>query len=77
MMTRIVSVTTFVVALAAIATARPAPSTHTVHEKRFGLHHRWTNPLRVRSEAEIHVRVGLKQQNLHLGPELLTDVSVN
>ncbi|PCG93932.1 hypothetical protein PENOC_085330 [Penicillium occitanis (nom. inval.)] len=74
-MTRIVSLTALVAALAAIAAARPAPSTHTVHEKRYGLHHRWTNPLRIRSESDIHVRVGLKQSNLHRGHEYLMDVS--
>jgi tripeptidyl-peptidase-1 len=73
-MTRIVSLTVLVAALAALATARPAPSTHTVQEKRHGLHSRWTNPLRIRSESDIHVRVGLKQNNLHRGHEFLMDV---
>lgn len=76
-MTRIVSLTALVAALAAVATARPAPSTHSVHEKRGGLHHRWTNPLRIRSESDIHVRVGLKQNNLHRSHEYLMDVLAN
>lgn len=74
-MTRIVSV--LVAALAALAAARPAPSTHTVHEQRYGLHRRWNNPLRIRSDSEIHVRIGLKQNNLHRGHEYLMDVLVN
>lgn len=76
-MTRIVSLTAIVAALAAFVAARPAPSTHTVHEKRDGLHHRWANPSRIRSDADIHVRVGLKQNNLHRGHEYLMDVLVN
>lgn len=76
-MTRISSLTAIFVVLAAVASARPAPSTHTVHEKRDGLHHRWTNPLRIRSDSSIHVRVGLKQSNLHRGHEYLMDVLVN
>lgn len=75
MMTRIVSLTALLTAaLAAVASARPAPSTHTVHEKRGAIHSRWNNPLRVRSEADVHVKIGLKQNNLYQGHDLLMDV---
>jgi tripeptidyl-peptidase I len=76
-MTRLVSLTTLVVAaLAAVATARPAPSTHAVHEKRSAVHSRWSNPLRIRSDVGVPVKIGLKQSNLHHGHDLLMDVLV-
>ncbi|OKL57999.1 Aorsin [Talaromyces atroroseus] len=75
-MTRLVFLTTLVVAaFAAVATARPAPSTHTVHEKRSAVHSRWSNPLRIKSDFFIPVKIGLKQSNLHRGHDLLMDVS--
>ncbi|CRG84245.1 Aorsin [Talaromyces islandicus] len=74
-MTRIISLTALVAALAASSAARPAPNTHAVHEKRGAVSSRWSNPLRVRSDADVHVKIGLKQNNLHRGHDLLMDVS--
>jgi tripeptidyl-peptidase-1 len=73
-MTRIISLTALVAALAASSAARPAPSTHAVHEKRGALPSRWSSPLRVRSDADVHVKIGLKQNNLHRGYDMLMDV---
>lgn len=74
MMSLTVTLTTFLLALVLSTIAFPAPHTHTVHERRVRRHARWTNPLRIRSESTVQVRVGLKQSNLHYGHDFLMDV---
>lgn len=66
--------TVLVAAFAVAATARPAPRTHTVHEKRGLVHPRWSNPLRVRSDSHLQVKIGLTQRNLQHAHDLLMDV---
>lgn len=64
--------------LLAVAVAKPVPETHVVHEKR-GVGHRfttskWVKRDRLEKNAVLPVRVGLKQQNLDNGAQMLMDV---
>ncbi|KAH8705213.1 putative protease S8 tripeptidyl peptidase I [Talaromyces proteolyticus] len=74
-MTRIISLTALVAALAASSAARPSPHTHVVHEKRGAISARWGDAMRVRPDADMHVKIGLSQSNLHRGHDMLMDVS--
>ncbi|KAH8696765.1 putative protease S8 tripeptidyl peptidase I [Talaromyces proteolyticus] len=74
-MTRIISLTALVAALATFSAARPSSHTHAVHEKRGAISARWSNAMRVRSDADMHVKIGLRQSNLHHGHDILMDVS--
>lgn len=64
--------------LLACAIAGPVPDTHAVHEKRDLSHHlatsKWAKRDRVGKSTVLPMRIGLKQQNLHKGPEWLMSV---
>jgi len=62
------------VALAAIAEARPAPVSHVLHERRHVPSQTWIKRDRVAGDALLPIKVGLKQQNLHKGYDYLLDV---
>ncbi|TVY55396.1 Aorsin, partial [Lachnellula suecica] len=67
----------FLVLLALSVSARSAavPNTHVVHEKREVTSRQWVKRGKLSSSAVLPMRIGLKQQNLHLGHDLLMDVS--
>lgn len=50
-------------------------SSHVVHEKRGLLPSGWTAREKLDGEVRLPLRIGLKQQNLELGPHLLDEVS--
>lgn len=50
-------------------------SRHVVHEKRDVLPSGWTIKERLNQDTRLPLRIGLKQRNLHLGPEFLLEVS--
>ncbi|KAI0007511.1 putative alkaline serine protease AorO [Xylariaceae sp. FL0662B] len=55
---------------------RTIPHTHIQHERRSRVQERsWTKVERARSEALLPMRIGLKQPNLHVGHDLLMDIS--
>ncbi|KAL7623689.1 hypothetical protein AAE478_005241 [Parahypoxylon ruwenzoriense] len=57
-------------------TRRSIPDTHIQHEKRSELQARsWTKVERAIPEALLPMRIGLKQQNLQSGHDLLMDIS--
>ena len=62
-------------ALGTSITARPAPSTHVLHEKRQSLHPRWEKRDRVYSNALLPMRIALTQSNLDNAHQHLMDVS--
>lgn len=62
-------------ALVASVSARPAPSSHVLHEKRQMLHSRWEKRDRVNSLARLPMRIGLTQSNLDDAHQHLMDVS--
>ncbi|KAJ5133905.1 Aorsin [Penicillium atrosanguineum] len=62
-------------AIAAVTGAIPAPTKHVLHEKRDKHAYDWIKGARVESDAVLPVRIGLTQNNLEKGDELLMDVS--
>lgn len=67
-----------VLALAATALALPSPSvpaTHRLHEKRDFLSAEWIRGKEVPHDALLPVRIGMSQQNLDRGHDLLMEVS--
>jgi tripeptidyl-peptidase-1 len=56
------------------SSAVPTPSNHVLHEKRTSLPRSWVRSDRVEREAILPVRVGLVQNNLHIGEDLLMEV---
>ena len=62
-------------ALGISITARPAPSSHIVHEKRQSLHSRWEKRDRVDQNALLPMRIALTQSNLDDAHKHLMDVS--
>lgn len=68
------AVTTFIV----LATAKPIPDSHVIHEERglpgHALDSRWVKRDRLEKDRVLPMRIGLKQQNLHKGSEWLLDV---
>lgn len=74
----LLSLPCLVTAFVALAAAKPIPESHVVHERRGLLHHttanKWAKRERVDKDSVLPVRIGLKQQNLHKGPEWLMDV---
>ncbi|KUJ20186.1 subtilisin-like protein [Mollisia scopiformis] len=61
---------------AAIASAAAIPHTHAVHEKRdTAVAKKWEKRGRLSANARLPMRIGLKQRNLHLGHDLLMDIS--
>ncbi|CRG91570.1 hypothetical protein PISL3812_08620 [Talaromyces islandicus] len=62
--------------LAATALAVPAPSKrHVVHERRDALPRSWNEPRRVDGQTKLPVRIGLTQNNLDAGHDMLMDIS--
>lgn len=59
-----------------LTAAGPIPDTHAVHEKRSfeGPGSRWVKRDRVQPDTKLPMRVGLKQQNLHMGEQWLMEV---
>lgn len=62
--------------LSASVTAIPSPSSHVIHEKRDNVPKAWTKRNRASPTARLPVRIGLSQQNLEKGYDLLMDVYV-
>jgi len=60
--------------LAASSHAAPYLASHVVHEKRDSSPSQWMRRDRIPSNAILPMRVGLKQNNLDKGYELLMDV---
>jgi tripeptidyl-peptidase-1 len=73
-----VSSSAILATLLAVAAAKPVPESHVVHEKRDVGHRfttsKWVKRDRLEKNAVLPVRVGLKQQNLDNGAQLLMDV---
>lgn len=67
----------YLLSLAALCSAAPAPITHAVHEKRESTPSRWVNLGRVDPDSNVVVRVGLAQNNLHKGHDYLMDMLVS
>lgn len=63
-------------AFVALAGAAATPLTHVVHEKRDVPSAHWQKRDRVARDALIPIRIGLKQNNLHLLYDRLMDVYV-
>lgn len=62
-------------ALVSSAVAVPAPKSHVIHEKRTRApSSQWVNVGRVDPKHNVVVRIGLKQNNLDRGHEMLMDV---
>lgn len=63
-------------ALTALATALPTSSNHVLHEKRSGSSS-WSPKEGVKPDGRIKlpVRIGLAESNLHLGHDILMQVS--
>ena len=63
-------------ALAAAAAALPTSTNHVVHEKRSGSS-RWSQKESIKPDprTKLPVRIGLAEENLHLGHDILMDVS--
>ena len=63
-------------AFAVLAIALPSPANHVVHEKRSGSSS-WAPKQGVRLDGNIKlpVRIGLTENNLHLGDGILMEVS--
>lgn len=60
----------------ACASGAPAPPTHVVHEKRETQLEKWSRrDLKLDRHAVIPISIGLTQQNLNKGYELLMDIS--
>lgn len=64
------------VAIAALAGAAPAPIKHVLHEKRDRQSLDWVKGARVERDAVLPIRIGLTQNNLERGYDLLMDVYV-
>ena len=65
-----------VLAFAATALALPSvPATHRLHEKRDFISADWIRGKEVPHDALLPVRIGMSQQNLDRGHDLLMDVS--
>jgi tripeptidyl-peptidase-1 len=69
---------TFLAAVGAFAlgaSAIPASgASHVVHERRDALPRGWVKHRPVQAEADLPVRIGLTQQNLDKGYDMLMDV---
>lgn len=63
-------------AIAALSEAAPAPIKHVLHEKRERHGLDWVKGDRVEGDAVLPVRIGLSQNNLDKGYDLLMDVYV-
>jgi hypothetical protein len=63
-------------AIVAVTGAVPAPIKHVLHEKRDKHAYDWIKGARVESDAVLPVRIGLTQNNLEKGDELLMEVYV-
>lgn len=65
--------------VATLVSAAPALSdatTHTLHEKRATDPRSWIKRSKVAAGTLLPMRIGLKQRNLHLGYDLLMEMSV-
>ena len=61
-------------ALALGVAAVPAPAANVVHEKRDYVPRGWAKRDKLPGDAELPMRIGLSQQNLDKGMDLLMDV---
>ena len=57
-----------------LGTAAPAPSGHTLHERRELEHSPWIKAERLHAKTTLPMRIGLTQSNLDIGHDLLMDV---
>jgi tripeptidyl-peptidase-1 len=74
---RVLSLFTLALSTHAVWSAAIPPATHVVHEKRHvptARRTQWMKRHRIDSRALLPMRIGLTQQNLHKGHELLMDV---
>lgn len=72
------STLTFLAALAASTIASPTPFSHVLHEKRGTVASRgWSKRSKLGAKVQLPMRIGLAQNNLHLGPTLLHEVSAH
>lgn len=60
--------------LAAVATAVSTPSNHVLHEKRAAEPKHWSKRDAVDSSVVLPMRIGLTQQNLDKGHDMLMEV---
>jgi tripeptidyl-peptidase-1 len=65
-----------VVAIAALSQAAPAPNKHVLHEKRQSPSSDWIRGARIEDNAILPMRIGLTQNNLEKGHDLLMEVYV-
>jgi len=63
-----------VAAIAAISNAAPAPIKHVMHEKRQAPSSDWVKVARIEGTAILPMRIGLTQNNLDKGHDLLMEV---
>ena len=75
---RVVTMQLFTLALLGaclrLGAAAPAPSGHTLHERRSVEYSPWTKAERLHAETILPMRIGLTQSNLDIGHDLLMDV---
>lgn len=69
------SILTALVAAVDATPLRPRTIHHVVHEERLAARSSWSKSHRLHSAANLPVRIGLTQQNLHRAEELIYDVS--
>jgi len=72
-----IKVSALVAILASSALAVPAPSTHVLHEKReveSPAFRRWSKRATVPESRLLPVRIGLAQQNIENGHDMLMEV---
>lgn len=62
------------VALTSLASALPAPSTHTLHEKRDEPSSDWVKGARVDGSTYLPMRIALTQTNLDKGHDYVLEV---
>ncbi len=62
------------VALAVVTNAAPAPLKHAVHEERQAPSSDWVKGARIEGSAILPMRIGLTQNNLDKGGDLLFEM---
>ena len=62
------------VALAALTSAAPAPSSHVLHEKRYATSQQWQKRSRVPADAILPMKLALTQQGMDTAADWLHDV---
>ena len=57
-----------------LCVCRSTPSPHVVHEKRDNHPHKWVKRDRLQPNAVLPLRIGLTQNDLHLGHDYLMEM---